>query len=415
MDTLSLIRLGYLTARRDWKRSTWLMAGVALGLAFYLAVSTIGASYAELVKLPFARLESDLIIQHGVEGSSSPDTADRAIRLPFSNRAIDSEAITTIRNLPAIKKLSTATVLWYQEHKKFITITGVDPANSASGPSKVMEWISQGRALLATGEAVIESHYARFNRLKVGDVVYFDQRPFTIVGKADIKEGASLAAANFYISNQDAVALGGLADDTANLLSATLIPGADKKGVTETINKLLPGAIVSSSDSISDMMQGFGRISTTSSMLLSSVALGFTMLLTVWLMAARQQEQAWKIGLMQTLGWQKRDIVFSSGTEALAQTALGGAVGMILGLLIIMWMGSLEVSLTLPWNLAATPETMHHAAARNRTMQVALPVSLEPWRFLMGFVLSCLAATAMGAWSALYLARKTIRQTLLEM
>jgi len=384
-----------------------------LGIAFYIAVSTIGVSYTELVKVPFSRIESDLIIQLGTRGRSQTSEKSGFIKLPFSNQAIGRSTIDTIRSLDEIQKLGTAILLWNQERKNFITIAGIDPEDTTSGPAKVMQWISGGRALQATGETVVESHHAKFNKLKIGDIVHFKDRAFTIIGKTKIKEGASLAAANFYISIDDARKLGEMEDGSANLLSATLVKGVDKEIAKEKIGKILPGSIVSSTDSIGEMMQGFARISSTSSKLLSSIALAFTVLLGCWLIAGRQQEQRWQIGLMQTLGWEKKDIILAYGAQTLVLTATGAVVGIILGLLIIFWMGNLEVSLTLPWNLAPAPEGMHYAES-SRTMQVPLPIVLQPLLFFYGIAITCLTALVTGIWSAARLADKGVRQTLFE-
>ena len=151
---------------------------------------------------------------------------------------------------------------------------------------------------------------------------------------------------------------------------------------------------------------------TTSSILLSSVALTFTILLAGWLIAGRQQEQAWKFGLMETLGWERKDIILSYGAEAFALTFCGALLGMIIGLLVIFWLGSLEVSLTLPWNLAPTPGMNH--GQTNRTMQAPLPIILQPLLFFYGVAGTCLASTVTGIWSAARLAGKGIRHTLFE-
>lgn len=413
MEITSLIRHGGQSALRDWKRSGWLIAGVMLGIAFYIAVATIGASYTELVKLPFSRIESDLIIQLGTSGRSQASENSGSIQLPFSNQAIGRSKIEAIRSLTEIKKLGAAILLWHQERRNFITIAGIDPADTTSGPAKVMQWISEGRALKDTGETVVESHYAKFNKLTIGDIIHFKNRAFAIVGKTKIKEGASLAAANFYVTADDARKLGGMEDGSFNLLSATLVKGVSKERVKEKIGKILPGTIVSSSDSIGEMMQGFARISSTSSKLLSGIALAFTVILGCWLIAGRQQEQRWQIGLMQTLGWEKKDIIFTYGAQALVLTVTGAIVGILIGLLIIFWMGSLEVSLTLPWNLASAPEGMHHAAS-NRSMQVPLPVVLQPVLFFYGIAITCLTAMMTAIWSAARLADKGVRQTLFE-
>jgi hypothetical protein len=99
MQILSLAYYGSKAALCDWKRSGWLILGVALGMAFFVAVSTMGNSYAELIKLPFSRIESDLIVQLGTKGKSVADKAGGAIRLPFSNQPISATQIEAFSSI----------------------------------------------------------------------------------------------------------------------------------------------------------------------------------------------------------------------------------------------------------------------------------------------------------------------------
>jgi len=233
MEIISLVRQGGRSALRDWKRSLWLVLGIALGMAFYVAVATLGNSYTKLVKLPFSRLETDLIVQVGTKGTSQAKTTSGTIRLPFSNQPVTPVQIEAVASLDGIKNVRSALLLWHQENKNFATIAGIDPHRTTSGPAKIMQWISRGRAIEKSGDIVVESHYARFNKLKIGNIVSLQGRDFHIVGISKIKEGASLAAANYYLSIQDARRLAGLPEGTANLLAVTL-----KQGVrTETIEK----------------------------------------------------------------------------------------------------------------------------------------------------------------------------------
>jgi len=413
MQIISQVHYGSRAAIRDWKRSVWLILGVALGMAFYVGISTLGSSYTELVKLPFSRIESDLIVQVGTKGKSQAGGPTSAIRLPFSNQPITRKQIQTISSLDGIKSLSPALLLWLQEDKTFATIAGIDPGGTSSGPAKVMQWISKGRPVQNSNETLVESHYARFNKLKLGKPVQLDGREFHIVGITSIKEGASLAAANFYISIQDARELAGMTGGEANLLSVTLEKGIQEAAIQKKIDTLLPGTIVSSADSIGDMMQGFARISNASSNLLSITALVFTILLTCWLISGRQQEQRWQVGLMQTLGWQRKDIVLAYSVEALTLTLAGCLLGICLGLLVTVAMGSFEISLSLPWNLSSNPGGMHHGGA-GQTIQVPLPVTFQPVGIFFAVTITCLAAVSTGLLAAARLAGREVRQTLLE-
>jgi ABC-type lipoprotein release transport system permease subunit len=411
METYSLIRQGIKAGCSDWKRSKWLMAGIMLGIAFYIAISSIGASYTELVRLPFSRIESDLLIQLGTKGRSQGTDKNSSIKLPFSNQAIESNTVQSIAALRGIKKLDPAIMLWHQEKTKFLTITGVNPHAIESGPAKVLQWISKGRSLQNSGETVVESHYAKFNKLKPGNTISFGEREFQIVGISKIKEGASLAAANFYILLDDARALAGMDEGAVNLLSASLQSGTDKDLIKKEIIGLLSGSIVSSTDSIGEMMQGFAKISAAAARLLSIIALIFTLLFSCWLIIGRQEEQRWQVGLMQTMGWQNKDILLRTATEILTISLIAAIAGMALGYLFSIGIGSMEVSLTLPWNLAPNPEGMHQVQG-GKSIPVPLPVVIQPFVFASGVAATCLTAVSTGVWCSSRLSGLGIRETL---
>ena len=413
METYSLVRQGIKAGCNDWKRSKWLIAGITLGIAFYIATSSIGASYTELVRLPFNRIESDLLIQQGTKGRSQSTGKSSSIKLPFSNQAIAGKTVQTIAALNGIKKLDSAILLWYQEKNSFITITGIDSTAAKSGPAKVLQWISKGRSLKNSGEAVVESHYARFNKIKPGDTISFAEQVFQIVGISTIKEGAALAAANFYIAMDDARALAGMDKSAVNLLSANLQSGTDKDLIKKELSNLLPGSIISSTDSISEMMQGFAKISAAAAHLLSIIALIFTMLFACWLIIGRQEEQRWQIGLMQTMGWQQKDILLRTATEIFIISTIASISGIALGYLLTQAIGNMEVSLTLPWNLAPNPEGMHQGKGNN-SIQVPLPIIIQPLVFFSAFAASCFTTVATGIWSGSRLCKLGIRNTLFE-
>ncbi len=414
MEITSLARFGIKSALRDWKRSGWLVLGVMLGLAFFVAISSLGAGYNALVKLPFERIESDLIVQLGARGKSQANRQDGgAIRLPFSNQPIDKKHIQDITSLTGVKSLNPAILLWHQEKRNFVTLAGIDPETTSSGPARAMQWIKKGRGLQASGETVVESHHAKFHKLKIGSVVRFKDHDFRIVGIAAILEGGSLAAANFYISLEDAHRLASMAEGSANLLSLRLNRGVQTEEIQKKINALLPGAIVSSMDSIGHMMRGFAGISSTATKLLAGTALGFTILLACWLIVGRLQEQRWQVGLMQTLGWQKKNIILTNAIQSLTLTLAGGLAGIGLGLFVVQIMGSFEITLSLPWNLAPAPEGIQHGQAA-RTMQVGLPIIMQPTVFFFGLALTCLSAVVTSLIAASRQAAAGVRNTLLE-
>jgi hypothetical protein len=93
---------------------------------------------------------------------------------------------------------------------------GIEP-DATGGPAAVMSWIYKGRKIENTGEMVVESHYAKFHNIRVDDPVVIDQHRFKVVGIAKIQKGISVAAANYYITLDDAEALAGMDMGSANM------------------------------------------------------------------------------------------------------------------------------------------------------------------------------------------------------
>ncbi len=201
-------------------------------------------------------------------------------------------------------------------------------------------------------------------------------------------------------------------EGAVNLLSASLQSGTDKDLIKKEIIALLPGSLVSSTDSIGEMMQGFARISAAAAHLLSIIALIFTMLFACWLIIGRQEEQRWQVGLMQTMGWQKKDILLRTASEIFTISTIAAIGGIGLGYLFTIGIGSMEVSLTLPWNLAPNPEGMHQGKGNN-SIQVPLPIIIQPFVFISAFIATCFTTVSTGLWSNSRLYKQGIRKTLL--
>jgi len=413
MEIISLAGYGIRSALGDRRRSGWLLAGILLGLAFFVIISTLGNGYRELVELPFSRLKSDLLVQLGTQGSSREKKSPGGFRLPFSNQPITAQQSGGVARIPGVVRMTPSILLWYQERKKFITLAGIDPQQRENGPAAAMGWITAGRAPKTRGEAVAESHYARFNRLRLGQKLQLGKYSLTIVGITTIREGASLAAANLYILLDEAREMAAMAPGAANLLALELAGGVEKKSVQGEIRAVLPTAIISSADSIGDMMRGFAGISDTATRLLTATGMGFTLLLVCWLIAGRLQEQRRQLGLMRCMGWRKGEILLSCTVEALVISLIGGLGGICLGLLVVRLCGALEVSLPLPWNLAPTPKGMQHHSAGS-TMLLPLPLHPQAAAILRALALTCLAAVLTASVTAARLVNRGVRHTLFD-
>jgi ABC-type antimicrobial peptide transport system permease subunit len=388
MSILDMIVYGWRALASGGNRSVWVIIGLTLGTALFIAISGLSAGYTRLVALPFSELATDCIIQRSVKGGEQANGAKTGVRLPFADQPISGAEQERIQALAEVEHIDRVVMLWYQSEKSFSVIAGVEP-DATIGPAKVMTWITKGRKIEAPGEAVVEGHYAKFNGLKVGDTVVFDRLSLTIVGVATLREGATVAAANYYISLDDARRLGGLDGNAANMLFLRLKKGVDPAGLQERLPQILSGGVVSTTDSIGGMMKGFAGISNMVSRLMGWVVLAFSIFLSCWLIAGSINERSSHIGLMKTVGWCKRDILAIFGAETALLGTIGALCGIGLGYAIVLGVSHSEVSLTLPWNLSPTPGIPGHHQSGAATM--SLPVVLQ--------AATCLAAlgTAVGS------------------
>jgi MacB-like periplasmic core domain/FtsX-like permease family len=369
-----IVSLGLRILGTEWKRSFWVIAGFAIGSGLFIAISSLSAGYTRLVSLPFSQLAADCIVQRSIKGGEKAPDGQAGFRLPFADQPISDEEQRKLRSLAEVQGFSPAVMLWFQSRNRFSVLAGIDP-KADLGPARVMGWISRGRKIEAPGETVVESHYARFNRIKVGDIESFEGKSLKVVGIATLHEGATVAAANYYISLADARGLAGLGADVANMIFIKLHKGVDPAGLQQRLSKLLPGSVISTTDSIGGLMKGFSGISRTISLLLAWVVLAFFILLSYWLIAGFLTERSAEIGLMKAVGWRKRDILMAFAVQTFILGGVGAFVGIGLGYLIAFGVGHAGVGMTLPWNLSASPGLPGHGLGE--AAKVALPVSLQ--------------------------------------
>ncbi len=386
--------LGSLISER--RRSLPVIFGLALAVALYVAVSIISTGYTSLVALPFSQLNTDLIVQRTIKGQQNGQTTE--IRLPFSNQPVSKAEIKAIKTLPEVTGISESLILWHKTGRQSTTIAGIDPETN-QGPARVMQWLKKGRSLKHPGEIVVESHFARFHKIKIGDLVPLGQDSFKVVGIARIKKGASIAAASYYILINDARKISRTTD--SNMLFIKLKKGVETRDIQEKIQTMLPGAIASTTDNIGSMMKGFARISNLVSRLLDWATLTFAAILSYWLVSGSLGERRTRFGLLKTIGWQQKDLLTAIITETLCTGLIGAVAGIALGFVIGQMAGLTEISINLPWNLAMT--SPGHGSATGQT--ISLPVILQTSTSLLALLAATLSAAIAGLMNCQRLAR----------
>ena len=325
----------------------------------------------------------------------------QGIRMPFSNQLLSDQDRQTLRSLPGVEASAYALLLWEFGRQGFRSILGVDLDRPQLGPVKLKAWLVQGRLVQQAHEALVEKHFARFHHLQPGSTIAIGQQDFTVAGVVEIKAGAQINSANIYLPLAAARAL--LHNDPAavNIAYLRLQNPALAEAYRQRITAALPGADVTSADSIQQLMGGLSGLWDRFAGLAAWIAFAGASALIIKSMLASLMERSAEIGILKAVGWTAANVRNQVMAEVLVQTLLGGLLGILLGYLMVLGLGLLSVSVVLPWDMHPLPAAAKMSSAAEAA--VRLPVHLSPALAAASTGL-CLAA---GLLAGLLAARRT--------
>jgi putative ABC transport system permease protein len=223
------------------------------------------------------------------------------------------------------------------------TVDGLDVSHPGIGPyasAKPQEGRSLAAADTGSDVAVVDSAYAEANGLHVGSKITIARTAFTVVGIVRQPQSGNNAA-NVYIPLDRAQAISvfqslkSLNGKVTTIYVATR-SSADLPAVQKAINRLLPGATVTSSSNLASAVSG--SLSSANSLatdlgrwlaILSVIAaFALASLLTLAAVTRRIRE----IGTLKALGWRSRRIVAQFLGESIVAGVVGACLGIGLGL-----------------------------------------------------------------------------------
>ena len=285
--------------------------GIAVGIALFVSINAVSAAYQRAISLPFKNIGADIVVQRAEKRSlesTQPPALMRGIRLPFSNQMLSLQDMEKLRTVSGVDHMAASLLLWEFNQGGFQTIMGVDLTAPGLGPVKVKDWLASGRFPEKSGEAVLEKHFARFHRIKLGDSFPIGGHSFLVVGLLEIKEGSQVASANIYLPLTDAQALlAGKASDV-NIVYLHMKNPAQINEIKNQISQMIPGITTTSSDSFLELMGGVSKISGQFSLIASLVALACAFLLIIKTMVGNLVERSREIGILKAVGWTSSDL-----------------------------------------------------------------------------------------------------------
>lgn len=311
---------------------------VSVLVAMLLAIDALLSAYVSGMHLPFASVEADMIVYKTERSSDGPRSG---IRLPFGRGLFSPQEVGAIGDLEHVRDVSGALVLWAFRRDGFIAIEGVEPSGFVG--VKLRSWITNGTFLGADGSggAVLEGHFARFHHRSVGDAVDLGSRSLTITGLLKVGEGGQITSSNVYVTMDDARDLGNI--QGYSKLYVRVDDVSREAAVRTAIERMDPGMVVVSGSTVGASLDNVARIYERFSMLGLGMLVIIASLILFKVNALGVLERRREIGIMQAVGWTKRDITLQLVGELSVQACAGFLVGVLAALVVVAVLGTITV------------------------------------------------------------------------
>ncbi len=218
------------------------------------------------------------------------------------------------------------------------SVMGIDPSATAVGPLSAVA-LNTGRGLSASDigqpNAVLDSTYATTATLAVGGTIDIGGTAFTIVGTVDSTSGDSGTASNVYIPLDLAQSISSNAGQISNVY-VQADSASNITAIQTAIQAALPATTVSTQADLAASVSG--SLATASSMLESlglwlSIAVLIAAFLTAILFTVSGvTRRTREFGTLKAIGWSNKRIVGQVAGESVVQGLIGGAFGIVLGI-----------------------------------------------------------------------------------
>jgi putative ABC transport system permease protein len=225
-----------------------------------------------------------------------------------------------------------------------VSVDGTDVSGNAAalGPLSNAK-LASGKTLSASDVnsdvALVDSDYAKSNKLAVGGTVTLAKTKFTIIGI--VSQSAASNPPDVYVPLARAQALGTASGKSLKGEVNTIYVAADSASNISTVSKSISGAMpkatVTNSDSLASDLTG--SLSSASSLAnnlgkwLAIAVLAAAFLLASLLTMSAVSRRVREFGTLKALGWTSRRVVGQVVGEALVIGVIGGIVGVGLGYL----------------------------------------------------------------------------------
>ena len=295
-------------------------------------------------------------------------------------------------------------------------LAGVDLENrdiALLTPSQISkgDYFSDGAA--AAKEVVLSTSYAQRQDISVGDRISLAGKRFTVAGIAQPPLGGQ--SSDIYL---ELGRLQKLADreGRVNVVQVRAGRAGDVGGLSSRIEQTIAGAEVTTAEELADRVSGSlvdaknlsGKLGTA----LAVVGLAAAFLTAAFLTLSSVTKRVRELGTLKAIGWRQSLVVRQISGESLAQGALGGLLGLLLGLggaaLIDAVGPTLEATVASAGgggSGAGGPPGFGQGQAASGSTEIALGAPVDPGLIALAIVLAVAGGLFAGAVGGLRAAR----------
>jgi ABC-type antimicrobial peptide transport system permease subunit len=343
------------------RRTIAAIIGLSIGIALLVILNSLSAAYRQAAHAPLQEIGADITVQRP---GNVPEKLEGAV-FPCSAETIRDDQVKKIQDLPGVRGIGKAVLLWVFDPNRAWIVLGIEQQN-AVGPATLSRAVTEGRFLEeGKTEALIELSYARQFNIKVGDTISVAKRSYPVVGVIDASRAAKIAVANVYVPLAEAQKL---AADSPQVQSVSpfqvadvnlLFIKADQEKITSLASTLLTvvdkKATIGTPDSFLKLLGSLFALSDKFTMAASLIAIVVAVLIAFKTMAGNIAERAREIGVLKAVGWTNRNVVTQLLSESVIQCFLAGLLGLAIAYVASIGLGFIQVSIPIPWEMSPNP------------------------------------------------------------
>ena len=401
------MNLRYMAKELYYQRRRTMIAvfGLSIGIALLIILNALSLAYRQAAQIPLKEIGADITVQRA---GDVPQELSGAV-FPCSAVTIRKEEIERIRNLPGLRGMGKALLLWVFDPNRAWILLGIERENSI-GPAVLKYSIAEGRFLEdGKSEALVEVAYANQYGVKVGDALSISGREFPVVGLVDASRATKIAVANVYLPLKEAEELAVVskqlqsvspyASGDVNLLFVKA--DQDKIASIASSMKTILGdrAAVATPDSFLKLLGSLFALSDKFTLAASLIAIVVAILIAFKTMAGNIAERAKEIGVLKAVGWTNRNVIFQLMGESVVQCFLAGVLGLFIALVATYALSFMNVSIPIPWEMSPTPHFLPGGGDqifKTLRLPVAVPWTLAIFAILLSVVIGGVTGGLLG-------------------